>query len=271
MLAGCAKRKLNLIPIKEELRRNLELRALICRIADPSVPGHLVKQKNKNGTIRFYHAFQNEKSGKKVYRRLGPEDEALLRKLQANGLLLRRGKDLAENVRMLTLLLENYHAIDPEEWMPLLPVETKIGGDLPLDRQFDWDELKASAGQFRTDGLIYDADGRSFRSKGEALHAMCFVNAGIEYIYEPEIRIGSITFHPDFAVRNKRTGRIYFWEFFGMLDVEEYQKSFLRKLLALLKLGIIPGYNLLICTCEFKGINVLSVSDIEAKIRAYLL
>ena len=35
-----------------------------------------------------------------------------------------------------------------------------------------------------------------------------------------------------------------------------------------MELGIIPGYNL-ICTCEFKGICELNVSDIEAKIKAY--
>ncbi|MBQ4411025.1 MAG: hypothetical protein II831_09950 [Firmicutes bacterium] len=261
---------MDMIHIKEELQRNLALQELLRRNADPSVPGHLVKQKNKDGSMRFYHAYLDADLGKKVYRRLRPEDKDLIKVLQANGLREHRGKDLAENVKMLAALEKNYHTIDPDEWMPLLPAELKTCESAPLDRQFDWEELKSSAGKFRPDGLIYEADERMFRSKGEALHALCFSNAGIEYIYEPEIRIGSITFHPDFAVRNKRTGRIYFWEFFGMLDVEEYQNAFSRKLPALMKLGIIPGYNL-ICTCEFKGINALSVSDIEAKIHAYLL
>ena len=256
--------------IKEELYRNQELYSLICNSADPSVPGYLVRQENKNGTVRFYHAFRDGNSGKKIYRRINTDDRELLRILLANGLKDRCEKKLTENIRLLSDLIDGYCEIDSGEWMPLLPMELRRSEALPMDRLFNWETLKSSAGSYRMEELIYEADGGMFRSKGEALHAMCFANAGIEYIYEPEIRIGNITFHPDFAVRNIRTGRIYFWEFFGMLDVEEYQKVFCRKLPALMKLGIIPGYNL-ICTCEFKGINALSVSDIEAKIRAYLL
>lgn len=244
--------------------------ALLESGADSAVKGHLVRQKSKGGKIRLYHAVKDPQSRRTFYKRIHPDDEGLLKTLHANRLYEKYAAALKKNSDLLEQLLAGYQPVDFSEWLPAVPASTWKNGTAVKAADLSWEQLKASAGNYRPEGLIYEADGRKFRSKGEAMHAMCFANAGLEYIYEPEIRIDGIVLRPDFVVRNKRTGRIYFWEFFGMMDVAEYQEAFVRKLPALLKLGIVPGYNL-ICTCEFKGICTLSISDIQAKIQAYLL
>jgi hypothetical protein len=238
---------------------------------DPKVKGSLAVQRSASGKARYYHVTRDPSTHKKVYKRLSAEDAALVETLRANSLYGKWADPVRRNLKLMDKLSDGYTDI-PEEVIaavvPLVHSERAVPdrGKSP----FDWETLKASAGKFRPEGLIYEAEGQKFRSKGEAIHAMCFANAGLDYIYEPEIDLGGICLHPDFAVRSRRTGRIYFWEVFGMLDVKEYRESFFRKLPALMELGIIPGYNL-ICTCEFKGVCELSISDINAKIRAYLL
>lgn len=238
---------------------------------DPKVKGFLAVQRTANGKARYYHVTRDLSTKKKVYKRLSAEDAALMETLKANRLYGKWAGPIRRNLALMDKLSEGYTDI-PEEVIAVAVPLVRSGKNVSGRGRspFDWEALKASAGKFRPEGLVYEAAGQKFRSKGEAIHAMCFANAGLDYIYEPEIDLGGICLHPDFAVRSKRTGRIYFWEVFGMLDAKEYRESFFRKLPALMELGIIPGYNL-ICTCEFKGICELSISDIEAKIRAYLL
>ena len=268
---------MNMKELQKELDHQKQILQLLRDAADPAVKGSLCRRVNKNGTIRYYHACSDQVTGKKTYRRITGKDKELYRILMANSELSDWKGRLEKNIDLLQQIIENFCPVCLSEFMEVIPRENTFDNSAFIERppaspssMFDWDALKASAGTFRPEGLLYEADGLRFRSKGEAMHAMCFANAEIEYIYEPEIRLGSLVLHPDFAVRNKRTGKIYFWEYFGMLDVKEYRDSFCRKLPALMELGIIPGYNL-ICTCEFKGICELSVEEIQAKIRAYLL
>ena len=260
---------MNMENIKKELNYQEHVLRLLEKTADPAVKGSLCRQQNKDGSLRYYHVFINKEIGKKCYKRITARDAGLVRTLAANKLYSDWKRPLEHNIGMLRQLAEEFRPIDLNTFSGVMPLHSDGGQSSGLSG-FDWEKLKASAGNYRPEGLLYEADGNKFRSKGEALHAMCFANEEIEYIYEPEIRLGPITLHPDFAVRNKRTGKIYFWEYFGMLDVKEYRDSFCRKLPALMELGIIPGHNL-ICTCEFKGVCELSVEEIQAKIRAYLL
>lgn len=257
--------------VKEEYLRCSAICQILRRYADPALKGHVSVRRNKDGTARFYHVFRDPNTGRRRTMRI--EDPGRVNELNRKNACLRWQKAAEKNAGLLKTVLAQYTVID----LPAL--EAVVPGRLDVPERsyaqnsidpFRWEDIRPSADSFRPEGLIFEADGRKFRSKGEVTHALCFQKYGIEYIYEPEVRIGGIVLHPDFAVRNRRTGRIYFWEYFGMLDVKEYRDAFCRKLPALMELGIIPGYNL-ICTCEFKGICELNVSDIEAKIKAYLL
>lgn len=243
--------------------------------ADPLLSGGLLTGTNRDGSKRLYHR-TTDRSGagpKRVYRRIDG-DAALIRTLRANALLKHWKKRLERNIRVLTAAAEEYVPVDLTQFAGVLPrsrvSENARSQGEPRLAGLTWEELKSSCRPFRSEELHFEADGGHFRSKGEVLHAMCFAKREIEYLYEPELRIDGITIRPDFVVRNKRTGKIYIWEFFGMMDVEEYQRSFGRKMQAFLKLGIVPGCNL-ICTCEFRGICELSTEEIFAKIDAYLV
>lgn len=257
--------------VQEEYLRCKAVCKTLQRYAKAPVTGHVSIRRNKNGTARFYRVFRDPETGQRKTVRITDPD--LIRELNRKNICLRWQKAAQKNADLLAPVLAHYKEMDLSVLAAVVPGQLDAPERSCLQDEsglFCWEDLKASAGKFRPEGLSFEADGRRFRSKGEVTHALCFQKYDIEYIYEPEVRIGSIVLHPDFAVRNKRTGKIYFWEYFGMLDVKEYRDAFCRKLPALMELGIIPGHNL-ICTCEFKGICELNVSDIEAKIKAYLL
>ena len=257
--------------VRAEYLRCQALLQTLKRYAKTPLTGHVSVRRNRNGTVRYYRVFRDWKTGCRKTERI--EDLAMVNDLNRKNLCLRWQRTAEKNMELLEPVLSHFTRIDPSILAAVVPGQLEIPDrSYPQKNKdpFRWEDLRPSAGTFRPEGLAFEADGRKFRSKGEVAHALCFQKYDLEYIYEPEVRIGGIVLHPDFAVRNKRTGRIYFWEYFGMLDVKEYRDAFCRKLPALMELGIIPGYNL-ICTCEFKGICELNISDIEAKIKAYLL
>jgi len=50
---------------------------------------------------------------------------------------------------------------------------------------------------------------------------------------------------PDFTCLNKRTGKTYYWEHFGMMDEPAYCRAFLDRIQNYGAMGIFPGTELL--------------------------
>lgn len=100
--------------------------------------------------------------------------------------------------------------------------------------------------------LLKTQNGETVRSKSELIIADKLKAAGIPYHYEKPLPLnddnygGTIIFHPDFTVLNKRTGRTYYWEHFGMTDDEEYRAETLKKLETYAENGYFPGKNLIV-------------------------
>ena len=74
--------------------------------------------------------------------------------------------------------------------------------------------------------------------------------------------------HPDFRVQNARTGRLYYWEHFGMLDNPDYCANSQNKLELYAKYGYFPGENL-ITTSESSG-HGLNLDYVDCLIEKYL-
>ena len=132
-----------------------------------------------------------------------------------------------------------------------------------------WEAQEYPRKGFRADeGLFITKKGERVRSKTERFIADCLCDAGVPYRYEYPVKLGKIPVHPDFTVLNRRTRREYFWEHFGMLDVEEYRKGMLSKMNLYAEHGIISGVNL-ITTFEAAEFPVNS-GMVKEIIKAYL-
>ena len=88
----------------------------------------------------------------------------------------------------------------------------------------------------------------------------------IPFRYECALHLGETTLFPDFTIRHPKTGNVYYWEHFGLMDNPAYSQNAYSKLQLYTSHGIIPSIQL-ITTYETKD-NPLS-TDIVEKIIAY--
>ena len=112
------------------------------------------------------------------------------------------------------------------------------------------------------------ASGNMVRSKSEVLIDMQLYTNQIPFRYECELQLGDVTIFPDFTVRNPRTGKIYYWEHFGMMDDPNYSYNVLLKLNTYISNQIIPTIDL-ITTDETRD-HPLTIDTINQIIAEYL-
>ena len=100
--------------------------------------------------------------------------------------------------------------------------------------------------------LIKSVSGNLLRSKSEAFIDAALFYYKVPYRYECGLQMGEVTFYPDFTLRHPNTGKIYYWEHFGMMDNPEYAENAYRKLQTYQAYEILPSDNL-IMTFEDKN------------------
>ena len=115
----------------------------------------------------------------------------------------------------------------------------------------------------------YTDNGERVRSKSEIIIANKMYASNVPYRYEYPIELGNIIVHPDFYCLNRRTGKEYVWEHFGMMDNVEYVNVFIRKVESYCRHGYILGDNLIV---SFEtGDYPLNVKMIDEFIDKYLM
>lgn len=70
------------------------------------------------------------------------------------------------------------------------------------------------------------------RSKAEYIIANMLNDMGLSYRYECEYILDSKTVYPDFTIMHPVTGELYYLEYFGLMDDEEYAAKTMRKISA---------------------------------------
>ena len=112
--------------------------------------------------------------------------------------------------------------------------------------------------------------GERVRSKSEKILADRFYALGIPYLYEkPVVTSWNKTRVPDFTLLNIRERKTWYWEHFGMMDDKDYVNANISKINEYIKVGIIPGKNL-IMTFETKD-KVLDITAVNQLIKTHLL
>ena len=93
--------------------------------------------------------------------------------------------------------------------------------------------------------------GSYVRTKSEEMIHMVLYKNKIPFRYECGLRLGDLTYYPDFTIRHPKTGETYYWEHFGRMDDESYSQNVFPKLQHYTSHGIIPTIQL-ITTYETK-------------------
>ena len=111
--------------------------------------------------------------------------------------------------------------------------------------------------------------GNMVRSKSEAMIDMFLFKNKVPFRYECALKFGEIVLFPDFTIRHPKTGAIYYWEHFGLMDHPQYTKNAYAKLQLYTDHKIVPGIQL-ITTFETKE-TPLSADLVEKIVTYYFL
>lgn len=111
--------------------------------------------------------------------------------------------------------------------------------------------------------------GRYVRSKSESIIDMLLYTNHIPFRYECALSLGGATLYPDFTILHPITGKIIYWEHFGLMDDPGYRSTAHSRLQLYTSHGIIPTIHL-ITTFETKD-NPLSPEYVKKTIQQYFL
>lgn len=113
------------------------------------------------------------------------------------------------------------------------------------------------------------ASGNVVRSKSEAIIDTFLYKHKVPFRYECALMLGDTVLFPDFTIRHPKTGKVFYWEHFGLMDNPRYSKNAYGKLQLYTDNGIIPGIQL-ITTYETKE-SPLSTEFVEKLVEYYFL
>jgi hypothetical protein len=136
---------------------------------------------------------------------------------------------------------------------------------------------QAKGSVFLQAGLIHrTSKGIAVRSKSEIVIADALANAGVSFAYEKPLTLGGATRYPDFTIDDEVSGRVIYWEHLGMLDKEDYKKSWEQKLAWYRAHGIVPaaegeGPNGILVTTSESTAGGFDASAVQAAIFNYVL
>lgn len=111
--------------------------------------------------------------------------------------------------------------------------------------------------------------GHMVRSKSEALISNSLFTRKIPYRYECMLEIDNIQFFPDFTILHPQTGKLIYWEHFGLIDDPAYCDKAFNKLKIYSSHGIIPSANLIL-TFETRQYPI-DIESIDKVINEYFL
>lgn len=141
----------------------------------------------------------------------------------------------------------------------------------PLSQELnDWMQSPFNSNPNHQEHLIHSSiSGHMLRSKSECMIDMLLFQKKIPFRYECELNLNNNTLYPDFTIRHPKTGKLYYWEHFGMMDDPKYVKKTMFKLNLYTTNQIIPSIHL-ITTYETKE-HPLCLNQIETIISHYFL
>lgn len=160
--------------------------------------------------------------------------------------------------------LSNQLLTKNSEYKKLLsPYFRPISEELAQWMYADYDKNKNYPNQL----IHHTPSGNFVRSKSEAMIHMLLTSHNIPFRYECALILGQSKIYPDFTIRHPKTGVIFYWEHFGLLDKSSYRQNMLSKLDQYTSNGIYPSIHL-ITTYETQD-HPLTSATVEKIIQQY--
>lgn len=197
----------------------------------------------KNGK---YSKWYNSINGKHHY--ISKANRTLAEKLAYKKLLTAQLSEYHCELNAIKYYLENHLSndtplpLDHPDYVNLLSPYYK-----PISKELDeWVNCEYERNTKYQESLSYKtASGHIVRSKSEMLIDMTLSSYKIPFRYECALHIDGYIYYPDFTIRHPKTGELYYWEHFGMMEDDGYRANAFSKLNTYSNAGIIPGINLI--------------------------
>ncbi len=228
--------------------------------------GRLLCTKN-NGRIKWYLS----NGYHPIY--LSKKEKVLAQKLALKKYYLLRLKELTNQWEAIQHFLEK-NARQPSEAEKLLCEDSSYRPLLAESFQTFSSNIQAwlaepyEKNSYYPENLIHRTlANHMVRSKSEVIIANALFHHHIPYRYECAFHCKSQTLFPDFTILHPQTGKLYYWEHFGMMDQPTYSDNAYNKLKTYSLYNIIPTINL-ITTYETAAVP-LDSRTVEAAIEEH--
>ncbi len=156
---------------------------------------------------------------------------------------------------------EKYRALEkiPRRFRPMLVSPLKSPDKICRE----WAEESFSKNPFPfTEGQSFVTKrGEQVRSKAEYIIADILTDMGLFYRYEAEYQLGSRVTYPDFTIMHPHSCELYYLEYFGMMDSEEYSAASLRKIGAYQQSGDAARF-IYVFESRFSPMNIQSIRNL---------
>ena len=141
----------------------------------------------------------------------------------------------------------------------------------PLSKELDdWMKSPYELNLKHLKHLVHYISATKFvRSNLEAIIGKVLRANKIPFRYEASLTLNGIVIYPDFTIRHPKTGELFYWEHFGLMDNPTYVKNTYGKLQLYTENQIIPFVNL-ITTYETKE-RPLVFEQVELLINHYFI
>lgn len=231
-------------------------------------PGQLVCSRNG----KYYKWYQSCEHSQKY---IPKSNRQLAEKLAEKKYLSLRLEDMLNEQNALLSYLKERHVPSQDTFLQLTNADEYQNlfshSFVPLSQELTyWMSAPYLKNTSHPEKLIYkSSSGNLLRSKSESIIDMLLHINKIPFRYECALQLNETTYFPDFTIRHPVTGKIYYWEHFGLMDNPDYCKRTFSKLENYTLHGIIPSIQL-ITTFE-TGENPLSVDTVQILISHYFL
>lgn len=195
------------------------------------MPEGAICRKLINGKNYYYHDTK-DKNGKWVQRFIKTSEYDLKQCLMKKYYFKKCSKDLQTNIQLMKKFVQKYRTIlaDAEGEMLLVMAELMFDHDNKIQQ---WIREPFKRNTSFKEALIHTTTlGLRVRSKSEAIIVSILEANGVPYRYEAELILGEKTYYPDFTILCPSSGKILYWEHFGMLNNSNYRVSAEKKLFA---------------------------------------
>ena len=145
---------------------------------------------------------------------------------------------LKEELKVLQTFQSKYHPDKKFQILESIPERFKDKIDLivksPEMIQKEWakKEHRTNPYPFNEEQKFVSKNGEPVRSKAEYIIANLLDEMNLTYRYEAEFSVANKKTYPDFTIMHPTTCELYYLEYFGMMDDDEYLAAALKKISA---------------------------------------